>query len=312
MKTTALLSAGLAATLVGLLPAAQAQAKSFVSSTGSGTTCTRAVPCNNFADAHDATEPGGEINCLDSGPFIGATISKSITIDCAGLAATALGFVVNGAGIVVRIRNLSFVRLGSSFAIDFQNGAALFVENCIIQNKDVVAPAIGIRFRPSAGVTAKLYVSDSVISNNGLPADGGGIIIQPSGSGSARVVLDRIRVENNTHGIQAIGTGSTGAIVVQVRDSVVTGGIGNGIAAITMAGASPTGIVVDRSSSVSNAGSGILAQGSGALVHIGSSTVVGNGAGLNAASGGQILSYQNNQASGNAIDGAATGVLTVK
>jgi hypothetical protein len=40
--------------------------------------------------------------------------------------------------------------------------------------------------------------------------------------------------------------------------------------------------------------------------------VVGNGGGLIASGGAQILSYQNNQASGNFVDGGPTGVLTVK
>ena len=93
MRTFAFLSASLAATLVALLPAALAQANqvSFVSSTGSGTACPRAAPCNNFQAAHDATSPQGEINCLDSGPIgVANTITKSITIDCAGTAATTL------------------------------------------------------------------------------------------------------------------------------------------------------------------------------------------------------------------------------
>jgi hypothetical protein len=49
-----------------------------------------------------------------------------------------------------------------------------------------------------------------------------------------------------------------------------------------------------------------------AFVHLGNSTVFGNGVGLNAVSGGKILSYQNNQATGNFTDGAPTGVLSVK
>jgi hypothetical protein len=46
-------------------------------------------------------------------------------------------------------------------------------------------------------------------------------------------------------------------------------------------------------------------------VHIGSSTVVGNGAGLNAANGGKILLYQNNQATGKSFEGGPTGVVAV-
>src|ERR1043166_2518850 len=235
MRKIALLSGSLAATLDAVLAAAPAQALnsiSFVASAGSGTACTRAAPCAGFRLAHDATAAGGEIDCLDSGPFFGtAFISKSITIDCAGVAATADHFEVNGAGIVVQIRNLTLNGLFGGVGIQFSNGAALFVENCVIQNFNFANPT-AIRFVP-ASVTARLNVSNSVISNNGTAAGGGGILILPSGSGSARVVLDLVTLENNTHGIVADGTGSTGPIIVQVRDSVVAGGIGNGIAATT-------------------------------------------------------------------------------
>ena len=108
------LSAALAA-LLALLPAAPAHAlpvKTFVSSTGSGTTCSFAAPCADFQTAHDATSPGGQIACLDSGHFVGANITKTITIDCAGTSATTYGFTVNGAGIVVTIRNLTMFPIG--------------------------------------------------------------------------------------------------------------------------------------------------------------------------------------------------------
>jgi len=47
-------------------------------------------------------------------------------------------------------------------------------------------------------------------------------------------------------------------------------------------------------------------------IHIGNSTVIGNGTGLNAVGGGKIFSYQNNQATGNTTDGAPTNLLTLK
>ncbi len=135
---------------------------------------------------------------------------------------------------------------------------------------------------------------------------GGGIYIELTGSGSARVVIDRTRVESNIHGILADGTGSNGSIVVQVRDSVVAGNAGNGM------WAKRAGMVVDRTSSNNNAGYGILADGAGSLIHLGNSTVAGNGGGLGATSGGKVFSYQNNQASGNAFEGGPTDVLQLK
>src|SRR5262245_59035917 len=70
------------------------------------------------------------------------------------------------------------------------------------------------------------------------------------------------------------------------------------------AGQAFTAFVVDRSSIILNGNNGIVAQGASAVIHLGSSTVIGNGSGLITPLGGQILSYQNNQASGNGVDGS--------
>src|ERR1700755_235320 len=107
---------------VGLLTFAfaapvQAVPRTFVSKSGGGATCSRAAPCADFQTAHNATDPGGEINCLDSGNFAtGSTlnITKSITIDCGGTASTAAitaatGIQINGPNITVRLRNLSII-----------------------------------------------------------------------------------------------------------------------------------------------------------------------------------------------------------
>src|SRR2546429_7381431 len=83
MRKITLLSFSLAAMLVSLLPATPAWAipRTWVSSTGTGTTCTRAAPCASFATAQAATDAGGEINCVDAGEYNvgGLDITKSIT-----------------------------------------------------------------------------------------------------------------------------------------------------------------------------------------------------------------------------------------
>src|SRR5260221_8227560 len=76
---------------------AQAAPRTWVSNNRAGPndpSCPRSNPCSDFQFAHDATDNGGEINCVDSGdysPFgtfslAALNISKSITIDCAALA----------------------------------------------------------------------------------------------------------------------------------------------------------------------------------------------------------------------------------
>src|SRR4051794_38525427 len=113
MKMTGL-SAALAA--IGLLmsvAAAQALQQTYVSRTGAGTTCSAAAPCADFQTAHDATDTGGMIICLDevtqNGPL---TITKTIEIDCHATHASIYGpsggdaITINTAGVGVLLRGL--------------------------------------------------------------------------------------------------------------------------------------------------------------------------------------------------------------
>jgi hypothetical protein len=271
-----------------------------------------------FAGTISKTAAGGEINCLDSGGFGGLTISKSISIICEGVIGGVLVGVVNaitindaGAGTaVVVLKGLDIDGSGDGLSgIRFLSGAALHVKDSVIRNFNG-GPGYGIQFAPTAGALSRLFVSDSLIINNGSVTNDGGIVVQPSGSVSVRAVLDRVRVEGNSNGILALG-GGTQPIIVQIRDSVAAGNSLHGMAAIATTGAL-TALVIDRASATLNLGDGIRAQGAGALVHVGSSTVIGNIGGLIAVSGGSILSYQDNKASGNGADGGPTGVLTMK
>jgi hypothetical protein len=308
----------------GSISAAQAAPRTFVSGTGGGAACTRAAPCATFQAAHDVTDAGGEVDCVDAGEFNAVVITKSITIDCAG---TVGGIAAGGGGffdglvsianpnVVVRLRNLTINGKGTGLVgINFANGAALFVENCVIANFNggAAGEGIGIKFQPITGTTTELYVADSIIASNGLAASGGGIIIQPAGTATARVTIERTRVENNTYGIFANGTGGTGTIAMQIHDSVSAGNVNDGISAYTASGASTTSITVERSSSLLNGANGILAQGAAAFVLLADSTVMSNGTGLKTVSGGNIFTYQDNQLTGNVTDGAPTALLAVK
>jgi len=259
--------------------------ETWVASNGGGVACTRAAPCADFQTAHFATDPGGIIKCVDAGNFGAVGITKSITIDCTGTNGGIVsvpggpGVDIVAAGVDVTLRGLSVdggSNVGGFIGVRLANGNRLNIEDCRIS---------GYAF---------------------------GITIQPTGSVAVRVALTRVQVGRSITGIVANGTTSTGSIVVQVHDSVVANNGGNGINALTIPGGAFTAFVVDRSSIILNFSDGIHADGAGAVVHLGNSTVIGNAGGLIVANGGQILSYQNNQASGNGVDGAPTGVLTVK
>jgi len=318
MKNITPFLTALASMLVALLLAGPAQAFnsiSFVSSTGTSTICTRAAPCGNFQAAHDVTLEEGEIHCLDSGPF-GVpgnltTIAISVTIDCADMGAVHTGsFVINGTGIIVTIRNLSFNNNSgiAGTSIDFQSGAALHIENCVIQNLSHNSPYVGIKFRPSVP-GAHLFVTDTIVKNSGTPilgSIGGAIVVSPQSGGTAQVALNRVTVAKNVFGIVADGTGSSGGINMTISDSVASGNSRDGVLAVTPSGGAPIGVMVTNTKLVNNA-FGIRSIGPNVIVRAGDSTITGNGIGLSFSGGGTLLSYGTNKVQANGSDGAFSG-----
>jgi hypothetical protein len=297
--------------LVALLPTAPAQALndvSYLSSTGSGTACTLAAPCLFISDAVAATNSGGMVTCLGSGAIFGGTIDKSITIDCGGSTAWARNVIqINGAGIVVRIRNLTIngVNTGGTAGINAFDMAALFIENCVIMNFFQ-----GIKFFPSAA-GSKLVVTDTAVSSTGAGSTGGGIIVAPSSGGSAQVTLIRVTAGKNVFGIVADGSGSTGGINMTITDSVSTGNLNDGIIATTPAGGAPIGVYV-KNTRLANNGFGIRSIGPNVTVRVDSSSVIGNTTGLSFSGGGALQSYGNNSVDANATNGAFSGPIPLK
>ena len=63
------------------LPAQAQRARVFVSVNGNDSNpCTALSPCRTFQAAHDAVQPGGEVDVLDTGGYGTLTITKSISI----------------------------------------------------------------------------------------------------------------------------------------------------------------------------------------------------------------------------------------
>ena len=317
--------------LVTAAPAPAQNAKSWVANDGAdGNPCTLALPCATFQRAHNQTNPGGEIGVLTPGDYGGATtprlaISKSIHItnDGTGEAsilapATAVGISISAAnGDIVSLRGLVIDGQGTgSQGIAFFRGSALHVQNCVIRNfLGVLSVNFGIEFVPS-GVSSQLFVSDTIVFNNGSNAGTGGILVQPQDFGGqpgvANVVLDRVRLENNVEGLSIVGsfTTGTGAHVV-LRDSIMSGNVGNGIRALTTAGHAPAFALVERVSTINNAQSGIRADGAGATILLKESTITRNGTGVTTVNSGQLISYGSNTNNNNlGAEGVATGFFS--
>jgi len=320
-KTTRILIA-LATTVSTALHAGGARAevptKVWVSSAGTDSlTCgALTTPCRNLSLAFDFVAAGGEIGVLTPGDYDAMGITKSVFVTNdgvgeVGIRATNGGInilIEAGAGDTIGIRGLSLDgQIFGGAGISFTTGVALHVQNCVIRNFELGNVGYGIAMGPSGH--SQMFVSDTIIYNNGSAANSGGIFILPTGSGSANVVLDRVHLEDNVRGIWADSTMSTGnGAYVVVRDSVVSGNVGEGILALSAPGKAPALFVVEHSSVVSNAGTGIKADGPHATMILHDNTISRNGAGLAAVNSGQLISLGNNRNFNNlGPEGAPTG-----
>jgi len=273
--------------------------------------CSRTAPCKTFAGAISKTAAGGEINTLDPGGYGAVTITKSIRIvaesGVAGVLVSGTNGIVVAAGAAdsVYLEGLVFDGVASAGlnGILFNSGGSLVVYNCKIFGFS----QWGILFTPST--PGKLLVTNSIIVNNGSTASFGGVkVLGRAGATTVSGVIDHTLLANNANGFLIDGTGGGGTAEVTVRDSVVTGNSGNGIAT-TSASAVSSVVFVDRSTSSHNAGAGISATGvAQAAAIITYTSVQNNGTGL-LASGGQIGSFKTNNISSNVTDGAPTVIL---
>ena len=288
--------------------------RTWVSNTGNdGNTCAQASPCLTFQGAHDKTNAGGEVNCLNSGSYGGVTIAKSISIICEGVVGGVLQtfgsaiIVIAGAADVVHLRGLDFEGLGTGLAgVTFNSGGALHIENCRIRDFNG-GGGVGIFFQPNAAA-AELYVTDTTISHNGSAAGGGGILVFAAAGSTAKVVINRSDVQNNVTGIKADGvnSGERGVINMTVSDTASVGNSQNGIVGTTNAGGSAVVIMVDRAKASHNAvGYGIIADGPKTFITFGASSIAGNAFGVGASNGGTLLSFGDNHIYGNSVDGTA-------
>lgn len=283
---------------------AQAQAtRTWVSGVGDDANpCSRTAPCKTFAGAISKTTTGGEIDALDPGGFGGVTISKAITID-GGFGNTA-GVLVSGtngitinapAGTVVILRNLDINGLGNGLSgVNFVSGASLHVENTKIYG----FATAGITFAPSAAEQTSLLVASSVITDN----PNGGIVVQASGGATVAANFVGVISSRNKFGLHV-----SDGVVASVQDSVFNGNTNNGVIAASSSG--PCEINVERSLASNNSQYGVVTSGAGAIIRISQVGIFDNGTGIAGLSGGQVISFGNNQNTGNATNGGPTSTI---
>jgi hypothetical protein len=274
--------------------------------------CTRTALCLTFAVAL----AGGEIDVVDPGDFGAATITKAISIDgdVAGEAGAATasgtsGIVISaGANDVINLHDLSFdgVNASGTSGVVFLSGARLNINRCVFQG----FAASGMTLSPGTGsaTTTQVVVQDTTILNNAT-----GLLIQPTGGIAVNVAMRRLRIANNSgEGLRVDGTGGSGVIKAAIADSTASLNASNGIDAVSGPGNATLDVM--RVVAASNGSAGIQSnQSSGgtASVTVGSSMLRANAVGLQAIGGGGLLSYGNNQVTGNASNGSFTGTASL-
>jgi hypothetical protein len=280
--------------ILGVAATAQAQAtRTWVSGVGDDANpCSRTAPCKTFAGAISKTAAGGFINIVDPGGFGGVTITKSITIDGDGshagvLVAGTNGIIVNGAGIIVNLRNLSIESpLGSpgTNGVSVLQAAEVHIEKCTITGFSNNA----VNFNPSGG--GEGYVNDTTLVGN----PGGGIVV-----GAGRMVVSNLRAEGNGNGVVV-----NGAAIATVTDSHASGG-GAGFGAVS----SPSAVITIENSTMTHNLFGVFAA-SGSTVRVSNSMIVSNvDTGLYRDGTSFIVSLGGNSVVGNPTAGTFTSTV---
>jgi hypothetical protein len=149
--------------------------------------CSRTAPCKTFAGAIANTAPGGEISVLDPGGYGAVSITQSVTIDGDGTLASILtnsgnGIVVNGAGAVLTLRNISLISTngGGLKGVQLLNGSAAILDHVTISGfETAVSSTTGnvmvinstlVRNRGFAvhALGGTITVENSMLANNGV------------------------------------------------------------------------------------------------------------------------------------------------
>jgi hypothetical protein len=249
--------------------------------------CSRTAPCKTFAGAISKTAPGGEIDALDPAGYGALTITKAITVDGGGgqvasvLVSGTNGIVVNaGVNDTVILRNIRINGLGTGLhGIDYKAGKKLIVENV-----DVFGFSINGIWEEPTNTNGQLIVTNTNASNNASA----GIRVE-----AGRASIDSSNLSGNLYGL-VVFTGRVTAV-----DTVAGQNRNRGF----HAGSGQMNLT--NCSALHNDLMGVSSDGA-AVVRIAQTTITGNGTGISATNGGQVISWGNNFNSGNNTNGAPT------
>ncbi|MEO6361962.1 MAG: right-handed parallel beta-helix repeat-containing protein [Caldimonas sp.] len=232
------------------------------------------------------------ISVLDPGGFGSVSINKSITIDGGGiegsiLASLSAGVTINAAATdQVVLRNLTIFGIGNgTIGVRVLNAAKV-----VLEHVDISGFNNGIE---NPGPT-ELTVVDSEIHGNRSY----GILMVAS---SGRLTVEQSRIlDNGSYGVRIEGTS-----IASVRRSVLSG---NAVMGVSSNGG---GFLSIDDCLVSNSQYGI-GSGDRATVSVSNSSIVNTTVRALFDGGGPLLTYGNNRLSGNAVDGAFSGAVSLR
>ena len=264
--------------------------------------CSRTAPCKTFAGAISKTATNGEINVIDPGGFGAITITKSITIDGYGpessiLAAGTSGVLINGAGIVVTLRNLSIngAATTAGSGVRILNADSVNVDNVRIANFTGTGTAgRGVSIE-TTGANVRVSIADSQFDNMGNAS----IASVPT---AGNVLLD-------VHGVNIFRGGDAG---IQARtltkltlsDSAIAGHPNGAAVEVSLSDASAhiSNSVLSNNRFGINNGLG----GGTPTTRLYGTVITGSTIEALRINGGSVLSYGNNAIRGNAGNEAPT------
>ena len=309
MKTLRALLAVVAGVVALAVPAvANAQAvRTWVSGTGDDANpCSRTAPCKTFQGAISKTAAGGEINCIDTGPYGTVTINKSITIRCPYTEAGVLASGVNGITINAAATD-SVILVG----LDINGFGAGLDGIRILQAKSVKVLSSEIYGFSRRGIDfeatnsgAKLVVQGSHINNNAGP----GILVAPPAGGNSTATVRNNVIAGNGCGIAATNHLADPTFDFTANCGTQLAGVG-GAAKVNAF----SNTISDSDASAGATGStGVFANGQSTSVRIGDNEITANNNGIKAIDPGAfggIYSFGDNYVVGNVTNGTPNGTI---
>jgi parallel beta-helix repeat protein len=266
--------------------------------------CSRTAPCKTFAGAISKTAAKGEISVLDPGGYGAVTITKSITINGTGqlagiLAAGTNGIIINAlATDTVVIKNISIEGFGTGInGIRLLAGGFLHVQG--VEISGFAQKGISIE----SSTATQVFIQDSFIRNN-KTVNGGGIVIAPGATGSVTGTIDNVRAEQNLFGIKVQDRSNITARNCDFSNNENNGAIATSVSAAAVLNLEDTVLSTNRNAGLNS--SGVQSFGANSILRISNCDIFNNDIGINAASGGSVVSFGNNRVTQNTTPGAPT------